>query len=130
MSNGIKYGYRSGLEKRIQEQLNGLSVDYEYEKLKIEYEVHEVRKYTPDFVILSNGIIVESKGRFVTADRKKHLLIKKQHSNLDIRFVFSNSKAKINKGSKTTYGDWCDKHGFLYADKLIPEEWLYEKIPK
>ena len=126
MSNGIKYGYRSGLEKRIQEQLNGLSVDYEYEKLKIEYEVHEVRKYTPDFVILSNGIIVESKGRFVTADRKKHLLIKKQHPTLDIRFVFSNSKAKINKGSKTTYGDWCDKHGFLYADKLIPEEWLYE----
>ena len=130
MSNGIKYGYRSGLEKRIQEQLNGLSVDYEYEKLKIEYEVHEVRKYTPDFVILSNGIIVESKGRFVTADRKKHLLIKKQHPTLDIRFVFSNSKAKINKGSKTTYGDWCDKHGFLYADKLIPEEWLYEKVPK
>jgi len=126
----LKYSYRSGLEKRIQEQLNGLSVDYEYEKLKIEYEVHEVRKYTPDFVILSNGIIVESKGRFVTADRKKHLLIKKQHPTLDIRFVFSNSKAKINKGSKTTYGDWCDKHGFLYADKLIPEEWLYEKIPK
>ena len=81
-------------------------------------------------MILSNGIIVESKGRFVTADRKKHLLIKKQHPTLDIRFVFSNSKAKINKGSKTTYGDWCDKHGFLYADKLIPEEWLYEKIPK
>ena len=130
MSNGIKYGYRSGLEKRIQEQLNGLSVEYEYEKLKIEYEVQEVRKYTPDFVILSNGIIVESKGRFVTADRKKHLLIKKQHPTLDIRFVFSNSRAKINKGTKTTYGDWCDKHGFLYADKLIPEEWLYEKVPK
>lgn len=128
--SGLKYGYRSGLEKRIQDQLNGLSVDYEYEKLKIEYEVHEVRKYTPDFVILSNGIIVESKGRFVTADRKKHLLIKKQHLTLDIRFVFSNSKAKINKGSKTTYGDWCDKHGFLYADKLIPEEWLREKVPK
>ena len=127
---GLKHGYRSGLEKRIQEQLNGLSVEYEYEKLKIEYEVHEVRKYTPDFVILSNGIIVESKGRFVVADRKKHLLIQKQRPDLDIRFVFSNSKAKINKGSKTTYGDWCDKHGFLYADKLIPEEWLYEKIPK
>lgn len=127
---GLKYGYRSGLEKRIQEQLNDLSVEYEYEKLKIEYEVHEVRKYTPDFEILSNGIIVESKGRFVPADRKKHLLIKKQHPNFDIRFVFSNSRAKINKGSKTTYGDWCDKHGFLYADKLIPEEWLYEKVPK
>ena len=127
---GLKYGYRSGLEVKIARQLEDLGIPFEYEKLKIEYEVHEVRKYTPDFVILSNGIIVESKGRFVTADRKKHLLIKKQHPTLDIRFVFSNSRAKINKGSKTTYGDWCDKHGFLYADKLIPEEWLYEKVPK
>lgn len=127
---GLKYGYRSGLEKRIQEQLNSLSVDYEYEKLKIEYEVHEVRKYTPDFVILSNGIIVESKGRFVLEDRKKHLLIQKQRPDLDIRFVFSNSRAKIRKGSKTSYGDWCSKNGFLYADKLIPEEWLCEKAPK
>lgn len=123
---GLKYGYRSGLEKRIQEQLNSLSVDYEYEKLKIEYEVHEFRKYTPDFVILSNGIIIESKGRFVTADRKKHLLIKKQHPTLDIRFVFSNSKSKINKGSKTTYADWCNKHGFQWADKQIPKGWLNE----
>lgn len=123
---GLKYGYRSGLEKRIQEQLNSLSVDYEYEKLKIEYEVHEVRKYTPDFVLLSNGIIIESKGRFVTADRKKHLLIKKQHPTLDIRFVFSNSKSKINKGSKTTYADWCNKHGFQWADKQIPKDWLNE----
>jgi hypothetical protein len=127
---GLKYGYRSGLEKRIQEQLNSLSVDYEYEKLKIEYEVHEVRKYTPDFVILSNGIIVESKGRFVLEDRKKHLLIQKQRPDLDVRFVFSNSRAKIRKGSKTSYGDWCNKNEFLYADKLIPEGWLCEKAPK
>jgi len=38
--------------------------------------------------------------------------------------VFSNSKAKINKGSKTSYGDWCNQHGFIYADKEIPEGWL------
>jgi len=101
-----------------------LSVEYEYEKLKIVYEVHEKRTYTPDFKILSNGIIVETKGRFVSADRKKHLLIKKQYPKLDIRFVFSNSKAKINKGSKTSYGDWCDQHGFIYAEKEIPDKWL------
>lgn len=126
----LKYGYRSGLEERISEQLTGLSVPFEYEKLKIEYEVNEVRKYTPDFVILSNGIIVESKGRFMPDDRKKHLLIQKQRPDLDIRFVFSNSRAKIRKGSKTSYGDWCEKHGFLYADKLIPEGWIHEKVPK
>jgi hypothetical protein len=57
-------------------------------------------------------------------DRKKHLLIREQYPNLDIRFVFTNSKAKINKGSKTTYADWCDKNSFKYADKLIPKEWF------
>jgi hypothetical protein len=123
MSAGFKYGYRSGLEDRISKQLKSLSVPVKYEEMKIKYAINEVRTYTPDFE-LPNGIIIESKGRFVVADRKKHLLIKKQHPDLDIRFVFSNSKAKINKGSKTTYGMWCDKHGFLYADKLIPEEWI------
>jgi hypothetical protein len=118
-------GYRSGLEVSIARQLEGLGIPFEYEKTKIAYEVNEVRKYSPDYV-LPNGIIIESKGRFVAADRKKHLLIQRQHIFLDIRFVFSNSKAKLTKGSKTTYGDWCTKHGFLYADKLIPEEWIKE----
>ena len=128
-ARGVKHGYRSGLEDRISEQLKGLSVPFKYEEFKIKYEVHEVRTYTPDFE-LPNGIIVESKGRFVAADRKKHLLVKKQHPELDIRFVFSNSKAKITKGSKTSYGDWCDKNGYIYADKLIPEEWIKERGKK
>jgi hypothetical protein len=121
----LKAGYRSGLEETISLQLTSLSVPVMYETEKIKYEVNEVRSYTPDFK-LPNGIIIESKGRFVAADRKKHLLIQKQHIFLDIRFVFSNSKAKLTKGSKTTYGDWCTKHGFLYADRLIPEEWIKE----
>lgn len=124
-ARGMKHGYRSGLEDRISEQLKGLSVAFKYEEFKIKYEVNETRTYTPDFE-LPNGIIIESKGRFVAADRKKHLLVKKQHPTLDIRFVFSNSRAKISKGSNTTLGMWCDKHGYLYADKLIPEEWIEE----
>jgi len=124
-SAGLKYGYRSGLEEKVAAQLDGLSISYQYEKVKLKYVVNETRTYTPDF-LLPNGIIIESKGRFVAADRKKHLLVKQQHPDLDIRFVFTNSKAKISKGSKTSYGDWCDKNGFLYADKLIPEGWLNE----
>ncbi len=124
---GIKQGNRvyRGLEDRIKGQLKSLKVPFKYEEFKIKYEVNEVRTYTPDFE-LPNGIIIESKGRFDTADRKKHLLVKKQHPELDIRFVFSNSNAKISKGSKTTLGMWCDKHDYLYADKLIPEEWIKE----
>ena len=117
-AHGIKHGYRSGLEDKISKQLQKSGVSFEYETLKIQYEVNETRRYTPDF-ILPNGIIIETKGRFVAADRKKHLLIQQQHSELDIRFVFSNSRAKLSKGAKSTYGKWCEKHGFLYADKQI-----------
>ena len=121
--HAIKNGYRSGLEDDISEQLKELKVPFKYEEMKIKYEVHEIRTYTPDFE-LPNGIIIESKGRFVAADRKKHLKVKEQYPKLDIRFVFSNSRGKISKGSKTTYGEWCDKHGFIYSDKRIPDEWL------
>ena len=124
-AHGLKHGYRSGLEDKVSKQLQESGVSFEYETLKIQYEVNETRRYTPDF-ILPNGIIIETKGRFVAADRKKHLLIQQQHSHLDIRFVFSNSRAKLSKGAKSTYAEWCEKHGFLYADKEIPQEWLDE----
>ena len=122
----LKHGYRSGLEDTVAEQLDAMRVKYTYEELKISYTVPESKHiYTPDFV-LSNGIIVETKGRFVTADRKKHLLVKRQHPELDIRFVFSNPRCKISKLSKTTYADWCTKYDFKYSAKMIPEEWLNE----
>jgi hypothetical protein len=119
-----KLGFRSGLEVKVAEQLKGSGVAVEYETTKIKYVVPEsVHTYTPDFV-LPNGIIVETKGRFVVADRKKHLLIQKQHPDKDIRFVFTNSNNKISKGSKTSYADWCRKNGFIFADKKVPDEWL------
>lgn len=117
-------GYRSGLEEIIDTQLKQNNINGEYEKHKVHY-IKPVthHEYTPDFR-LPNGIFIETKGRFVTEDRKKHTLIKEQHPELDIRFVFQNSKGKIRKGSKTTYADWCIKHGFVFADKTIPNDWL------
>lgn len=123
----LKHGFRSGLEDKIAERLIALEVPFEYEQLVINYtQPAKARKYTPDFLLLNNGIIIESKGRFMTADRQKHLMIKEQYPELDIRFVFSNSKARLSKISQTTYGDWCSKHGFKYADKDIPMAWLNE----
>lgn len=124
MGAAKKLGFRSGLEVKVAEQLKGSGVAVEYETTKIKYVVPEsVHTYTPDFV-LPNGIIVETKGRFVVADRKKHLLIQKQHPDKDIRFVFTNSNNKISKSSKTSYADWCRKNGFIFADKKVPDEWL------
>ena len=51
-------------------------------------------------------------------------LVKEQYPDLDIRFIFSNSKSRISKKSNTTYGMWCEKYGFEYADKHVPKEWL------
>jgi len=122
----IAAGYRSGLEQKIADQLDKLKEDYTYEELTLQYIKPETNhRYTPDFV-LANGIIIESKGRFVSEDRKKHLLIQEQYPDLDIRFVFTNPNGKLYKGAKSTYADWCDKHGFKYATKLIPTEWIEE----
>ena len=122
----IKYGYRSGLEHKISMALDTIKYKYDYESIKIEWEDLAYRTYTPDF-ILNNGIIIETKGRFLTTDRRKHLCIKKQHPKLDIRFVFTNSRSKLSKGAKSTYAEWCIKHGFRYYDRIIPEDWLKEK---
>ena len=121
-----KYGYRSGLELKVAEFLDKQGVTYLYEKIKIEWEDLAYRTYTPDFV-LDNGIIIETKGIFTVADRRKHLSIKKQHPKLDIRFVFESSRRKLSKGAKSNYAQWCIKHGFLYYDRIIPEDWLKEK---
>lgn len=123
---GLIHGFRSGLEEQIAAQLQAAGIDPQFESIKLEYEQPAVlRKYTPDFPVHPR-IIIETKGRFLPEDRKKHLWVKAQHPDLDIRFVFTRSATPINKGSKTTYADWCEKHGFKYADKRIPEAWLKE----
>jgi hypothetical protein len=123
---GLKHGFRSGLEEKIAAELTAKGVPFTFEKKVIEYhKPARNAKYTPDFV-LANGIIVETKGRFVTADRQKHVLVQQQHPDLDIRFVFSNSRGRISKQSNTTYAMWCTRYGFKFADKSIPQAWLDE----
>ena len=116
---------RSKFEKEIAEQLKALGVDYGYESQSIPYRIIQNSRYTPDF-ILPNGIMVEAKGMLTAKDRKKHLLIRDQHPEYDIRFVFQQPGARIYKGSKTRVRDWCDRNGFIWAAKRIPEEWIKE----
>ena len=123
-ANAIKHGYRSGFEHKVSDQLKENKIKFEYETTVINYIKPETNHtYTIDFT-LPNGILVETKGRWVLEDRKKHLLIKKQHPELDIRMVFQSSKTKIRKGSKTTYAMYCDKHDIPWAEKIVPESWL------
>jgi Phage endonuclease I len=118
--------YRSGLEVALANALADRGINGHYEEYYITYVKPESNhKYTPDFV-LPNGIVIESKGVWDSDDRKKHLLIKEQYPELDIRFIFSRSKTPLYKGSKTTYASFCEAHGIKYADKTIPEDWFKE----
>lgn len=127
---GRKYGYRSGLEDVVQKALDAKGVNYTYEEHTLCYLPDpKPKKYTPDFV-LPNGIIVETKGRWLTPDRIKMKLITEQHPDLDIRMVFNSSKSKISKTSKTTYAVYCSRLGMPYADKMIPQEWIDESYDK
>lgn len=123
---GLRLGFRSGLEDKVGAQLHAAGIAVAYEEVKIKYTVPEREaSYTVDFR-LPNGILIETKGRFISDDRKKHKLIKDQHPGLDIRFVFSNPNSRISKQSATTYAMWCEKYGFKYAKGTIPEAWLKE----
>lgn len=126
----IKHGFRSGLEDNVNDMLKENNKSFSYESEKISYIQPETKhNYTPDFVlnkIVGGKMYVETKGRWVKTDRLKFDLIFQQYPGIDIRFVFQNPNAKLYKGSKTTYAQYCDKKGWRWAKKEIPEEWLKE----
>ena len=110
--NKYEHNYRSNSEYNTSLVLLKNNIEFQYESDNIPYEWREDKKYIPDF-ILPNGIILEVKGRFMLEDRKKHLFIRDQHPEVDIRFVFDNPTRKLYKGGKMTYGDWCEKYTLL-----------------
>lgn len=136
----IEHDYRSSLEERLAAQLNGAGIEVQYEGYTIPYSVPaRDAKYKPDFTC--HGIIIEGKGHFgannfgrrfsnmkeqSAKERQKFALIKEQHPELDIRFVFSRADAPIYKGSPTTHAKWAEDHGFPWANKVIPASWLEE----
>jgi hypothetical protein len=123
--NALKEGYRSAFEAEVARQAEEDGLEFQYEpKASVISYVETPRRYTPDFV-LPNGVIVETKGRLTTKDRTKHLRIKEQYPELDIRFVFQFDN-KLTRSSSTRYSEWCEKYGFKYSFKKIPPEWAEE----
>ena len=94
----------------------------EYEKDKIKYLVEHT--YNPDWKIRDN-VYIETKGLWKAADRAKHLHIRTQHPEVTVYLVFQNPNNKLSRVSKTTYGEYCDKHGIEWATiDTIPGEWF------
>jgi hypothetical protein len=117
--------YRSHFEENVAKGLRKKRRKFGYEDVKINYAIPESKHtYTPDFT-LSNGVIIEAKGKWDHASRKKMLLVIKQNPDLDIRMLFMRAKNKIRKGSQTSYADFCDKHDIIWAQgPEVPKEWL------
>jgi len=102
-----------------------------YEPEKLDW-IPPKRKYTPDFKVMRRDgsfFFVEYKGYLRPNDKTKMAAIRKQYPDLDIRFVFMKANKPSYKGSKTTYADWAEKNGYLWAEGTIPEEWLAETPP-
>jgi len=123
----MSFKFRSNAEKLFADNLENEKIIYEYENFQLPYVI--TKHYYPDFYLSDYGFFVEYKGYFKSSDRGKHLTIKKQHPSIDIRFVFQNANNRLSKKSRTTYGDWCDRHAFLWAEGSIPKQWLRKKKP-
>jgi len=119
-SKNIKF--RSKLEEKVADLLEGLGVSYEYESEKLSYTIEH--NYTPDFV-LPNYTYLETKGYWDAADRRKILAVKKANPEIDLRMIFQSPYNTISKKSKTTYAKWCEKHDIPWTSyHNIPLEWL------
>lgn len=131
--------FRSKLEPRVATSLRMYGLDFEYETEKIPYTL--IKEYVADFIIKTPSgkkVYIEVKGQWDTEDRRKHLALKQQHPDIDIRFVFQNANARIGKGSPTRYKDICEGRGrgdfkgvtWEYTDAktkpLIPKDWFYD----
>lgn len=140
-----KQGYRSKFEERVAKQLDDMGVSYEYEQYSYEYD-EPLRKnmarcgvcgsrqllrtgwYTPDF-FLPNGVIIEAKGRFTAADRRKMVSVRDAHPDLNIKMLFMRDN-KIHRNSDTKYSDWCMQNNIDYAIKEVPKLWTKSKGKK
>ena len=120
---------RSRLELRFEDILREYGVDYGYEITKIPYTVPESKHtYTVDWTIL-NGVLLETKGYLSDhRERNKYVLLKMQHPDLDLRFVFDNPN-KLCGGTKMTHAKWAEKYGFKYCsikDVEQIKQWILE----
>ena len=117
--------------------LSHKEITWQYEPTQIPWMPAPVkeRTYTPDFkIIREDGSIffVEFKGYLRPGDKTKMRAVKKQHPEIDIRFVFMNAYKAASKnirkdGTKQMYWQWAERYGYKWAHQVIPDEWLNEK---
>lgn len=101
--------HRNKFEDKVAAQLGP---EFAYEAKRLPYNL--THHYLPDWIDAAQKRIIEAKGRFTAADRKKHKALKQQYPDWSITIVFQDPTRKISKASSTSYSDWCMKHGIAW----------------
>jgi len=114
--------HRSNLETQVEEALIAQGLTPLYETEKFPYVLH--RKYTPDFKV--GSVYIEVKGWWPSAERTKFLAVIVNNPGLPIFVALQRPHLTLSKQSKTTYAQWCSKHGIAWCPVPIPPDFLQQ----
>lgn len=112
-SKGKLEGFRSEFEKDVAQKLQPSG--FSYEPTQIPYTIP--RKYTPDFMYNEGetAYYIECKGFFRAGDTQKYKAIKDSLSwTEELIFVLMKPNQRVNKATKLTMCQWCDKHNIKW----------------
>lgn len=112
--------HRSQLEQDVEQALQSQGYQPQYETEKFPYVLH--RKYTPDFRV--GDVYVEVKGWWPSAERAKFLSVIFSNPDLPIFVALQRPLLTLSKQSKTTYAQWCSKHGIAWCPIPIPPDFM------
>ena len=123
MNSGFLQTYKSKFEAKFRTLIPD-SVTYEPDRLKFK-QPEAIRTYIPDWKV-KDKVYIETKGKLTVEDRKKMIWVKEQYPDHTFYIFFQNARVKLRKGSKTSYGDWATKAGFMWSDLRdgLPKKWL------
>ena len=135
---GLKIGKKTTknpFETSTYAKLLESNMDVAYETDKLPYVTEH--NYVPDFKVgrktRGNGFsffYIETKGNgrsWTPQVRAKMLAVKDQWPELDIRLLFYTDGefgTRRKDGSRQRQSEWATKHGFPFAIREIPKEWL------
>ena len=124
--------FASAAEIKCATDMDNRGVTWEYEPEKWSWNPPP-KKYAVDFKVIrvdGSCFYVEYKGYFRTEDKVKMIAIKKQYPERDVRMVFTHPEKPVEgatmrkDGTKLSNAEWATKNGYLYAEKVIPDEWF------
>ena len=121
--------HRSKLEDEVEQALLDRGLSPQYEPDKFEYTLH--RKYCPDFKV--GDVYIEVKGWWPSSERMKFLSVIRNNPELRIFVALQRPNQRLNKQSKTTLAQWCQKQGIKWSPIPIPpdfiDQWLNGSKP-